>query len=304
VSADRTGRAAAGAPSGILLLDKPSGLTSNSALGRAKRLLGIRKAGHTGTLDPMASGLLVLCFGEATKVAGFLLDADKAYLAEATLGVTTDSEDAEGEVIEQRAVPQLDPVRIEAVLERFRGPIDQVPPMYSALKHQGRRLYELARQGETVERPARAITIHALTLTNWATPRLELDVRCSKGTYIRSLVRDIGQALGCGAHLSALRRTLSQPFSIDQAIGLEELETLAMDAARARLVPADQALLHLGKLELEPALAQRLRHGQTLAAIDGEPGLLRAYCNDEFLGLATLDDSGHLRAKRLLAHSV
>ncbi|AKS40997.1 tRNA pseudouridine(55) synthase TruB [Wenzhouxiangella marina] len=288
-------------PSGILLLDKPSGLGSNAALGRAKRLLGIKKAGHTGTLDPMASGLLALCFGEATKVAGFLLDADKAYLAEATLGITTDSEDAEGEVLERRPVPELDEAAIEAVLDRFRGPIEQVPPMHSALKHQGKRLYELARKGETVERPPRAVVIHALKLIGWQSPVLKLDVRCSKGTYIRSLVRDIGEALGCGAHLSALRRTLSEPFSIDKAIGLADLDGLDVDQARSLLIPPDQALLHLPAVELEAALARRLQHGQTLAGIDGEAGLVRAYGEGEFLGIATLDESGHLRARRLFA---
>ena len=229
-------------PSGILLLDKPRGLTSNAALGRAKRILGIKKAGHTGTLDPMATGLLVLCFGEATKVSGFLLDADKAYRAEATLGVTTDSEDAEGQILEERPVPDLEKAALETVLDRFRGPIDQVPPMHSALKHQGKRLYELARQGETVERPPRQVTIHSLELLDWTTPKLSLNVRCSKGTYIRSLVRDIGEVIGCGAHLSALRRTESAPFNLDNAITLETLNEMTAEEARALLLPPDQAL--------------------------------------------------------------
>ncbi|MEN1729323.1 MAG: tRNA pseudouridine(55) synthase TruB [Pseudomonadota bacterium] len=287
--------------SGILLLDKPSGITSNAALGRAKRVLGIRKAGHTGTLDPMASGLLVLCFGEATKVSGFLLDADKAYEAEATLGISTDSEDAEGEVIDQQVVPEFDLAEIEASLDAFRGPIEQVPPMHSALKHQGKRLYELARQGEVVERPPRSVVIHELTCRDWSHPKLQLDVRCSKGTYIRSLVRDLGLALGCGAHLSALRRTLSSPFDLADAITLDQLSDLDVDSARALLLPPDQAVQHFPAVHLDEAYALRLQQGQTLPDIKAAPGLVRAYYEDRFLGLAMVDEDGRLRAKRLLA---
>jgi len=301
MSDQRPGRTAAGAPSGILLLDKPSGISSNAALGRAKRVLGIRKAGHTGTLDPMASGLLVLCFGEATKVSGFLLDADKAYAAEATLGVSTDSEDAEGEVIAEHPVPELSLEDVEAALAAFRGPIDQVPPMHSALKHKGQRLYELARKGEVVERPPRAVVIHALECVDWSSPRMRLNVRCSKGTYIRSLVRDLGEALGCGAHLSALRRTLSSPFEITDAIKLDALSDLDADSARALLLPPDRAVLHFPAVQLDEDFALRLQQGQTLPGIKGEPGLVRTYRDDDFLGLATLDEDGRLRAKRLLA---
>ena len=297
----RPGRTAAGAPSGILLLDKPSGITSNTALGRAKRVLGIRKAGHTGTLDPMASGLLVLCFGEATKVSGFLLDADKAYEAEATLGITTDSEDAEGEVTAEQPVPEFSDADIEAALAGFRGPIEQVPPMHSALKHKGKRLYELARKGEVVERPPRSVVIHALEGIDWSHPKLRINVRCSKGTYIRSLVRDLGDALGCGAHLSALRRTLSSPFEVVDAITLDQLSDLDQESARARLLPPDQAVLHFPAIHLDEERALRLQQGQTLPGIEGESGLMRAYRDDHFLGLATLDDNGALRAKRLLA---
>lgn len=287
-------------PSGILLLDKPRGLTSNAALGRAKRILGIKKAGHTGTLDPMAIGLLVLCFGEATKVSGFLLDADKAYRAEATLGVITDSEDAEGQILEDRPVLDLEKAALETVLDRFRGPIDQVPPMHSALKHQGKRLYELARQGETVERPPRRVTIHALELLDWAKPILSLNVRCSKGTYIRSLVRDIGEVLGCGAHLSALRRTESAPFSLDQAITLETLDSMTADEARALLLPPDQALLHLPEVHLDPIQANRLNQGQKLAGVqEVTPGLVRVYDAIGFIGIGESDGAGHLKAKRL-----
>ncbi len=292
--------ASASLPSGILLLDKPCGLTSNAALGRAKRLLGIKKAGHTGTLDPMATGLLVLCFGEATKVSGFLLDADKAYQAEATLGVTTDSEDADGQALENLPVPDLDQSDIEKVLDRLRGPIEQIPPMHSALKHQGKRLYKLARQGETVERPPRRVTIHTLDLLDWRTPKLRLNVRCSKGTYIRSLVRDIGQLIGCGAHLSALRRTESAPFSLDLAVTLEALQRLSADEARALLLPPDQALLHLPEVQLDSIQSGRLSQGQKLAAIQNcPPGLVRVYDAIGFIGIGESDGDGHLKARRL-----
>lgn len=297
----RSGSTSATPASGILLLDKPSGMTSNAALGRAKRVVGIRKAGHTGTLDPMASGLLVLCFGEATKVSGFLLDADKAYEAEATLGITTDSEDAEGEVIAEQPVPAFGLDDIESALSAFRGPIEQVPPMHSALKHQGKRLYELARRGEVVERPPRSVVIHQLECVDWTHPRLRLNVRCSKGTYIRSLVRDLGEALGCGAHLSALRRTLSSPFDLADAITLNALSELDAESARALLLAPDQAVLHFPAIQLDEASALRLQQGQTLPGIEGEPGLVRAYLGDDFLGLATLNEDGRLRAKRLLA---
>lgn len=286
------------------MLDKPSGITSNAALGRAKRLLGIRKAGHTGTLDPMASGLLVLCFGEATKVSGFLLEADKAYRAEATLGVTTDSEDAEGQVLERRPVPELDACKIESVLDAFRGPIEQVPPMYSALKHKGKRLYKLARAGEVVERPPRSVVIHELTQLDWSTPKLSLNVQCSKGTYIRSLIRDIGEDLGCGAHLSALRRTASAPFSIERAITLDALEAADQDQSRAKLLAPDLALHHLPAVELDSVQARQLRQGQVIASVSGRTGQVRVYTSDEFVGIAELNEAKVLKPKRLFASSM
>ncbi len=301
LSADR-GAGGPAAVSGILLLDKPSGLSSNAALGRAKRVLGIKKAGHTGTLDPMASGLLVLCFGEATKVSGFLLDADKAYRAEATLGIATDSEDAEGEVISEQPVPGFQRADIEAVLARFRGSIEQVPPMHSALKHQGQRLYELARRGETVHRPPRPVTLHQLTLVEMDLPRLLLDVVCSKGTYIRSLIRDIGLQLGCGAHMSALERTASGPFRLDQAIGLDALSAMDRDAARALLHPADEALAHLPAVRLDDNASRRLLQGQRLAGVaDGDAGLVRVYAESDFIGIGERDGMGRLKARRLLS---
>lgn len=288
------------ATGGLLLLDKPVGITSNAALGRAKRIIGIRKAGHTGTLDPMASGLLVLCFGQATKVAAFLLDADKTYEAEVRLGVATDSADAEGEVIERRPVPVLDNDRIESALERFRGPIEQVPPMHSALKHDGRRLYELARRGEQVERPSRAVVIHQLDLIARDAETLRLKVTCSKGTYIRALARDLGEALACGAHLTALRRTRSAPFAIDDAIALDALESLDRDEARKRLLAADRALEGLPEVHLDPASADRIRQGQRLAGLsERHRGRVRVYEPAGFIGIGEMDGAGRLRPVRL-----
>ncbi len=287
---------------GILLLDKPVGITSNAALSRAKRIIGIKKAGHAGTLDPMASGLLVLCFGQATKVAAFLLDADKTYEAEVRLGVTTDSEDAEGKVLDRKSVPVFEEAQIEAVLERFRGPIEQVPPMHSALKHKGKRLYELARKGESVERPPRSVVIHSLELTGREEEILCLRVSCSKGTYIRSLARDIGEALGCGAHLTGLRRTASAPFDIADAVGLPALESLAPEQARALLVPPDRALEHLPALELDDQQAHRICHGQRLAGLKAvHSGLVRIYGPETFLGVGETDGMGHLKPVRLFA---
>ncbi len=287
---------------GIMLVDKPKGISSNAALSRAKRVVGIRKAGHAGTLDPMASGLLVLCFGQATKVAGFLLEADKRYLAHVQLGVSTDSEDAEGQVIDRRPVPDLDDEAVEAVLERFRGPIQQVPPMYSALKHQGRRLYELARKGEQVERPPRSVVIHQLSLIERRTERLCLDVHCSKGSYIRSLARDIGAAIGCGAHLNGLRRTASSPFDIEDAVELEAFESLTPEQARALLMPADHALKHLPAVELDEHLARRILHGQRLTALGpAHTGQVRIYGPNDFLGVGEMDGQGHLRPVRLFS---
>lgn len=288
--------------SGILLLDKPAGLSSNAALGVAKRVLGIRKAGHTGTLDPMASGLLALCFGEATKVAGFLLDSDKAYLAEVCLGVVTETDDAEGEMVEQRPVAQLQDSDIESALAPLRGPLQQVPPMYSALKQGGERLYAKARRGETVERPARSVTIHELELLSFDGQRLRLGVHCSKGTYVRSLARDLGEALGCGAHLSALRRIRSAPFDVADAVDLETLRCMDREQARALLKPADQALLSLPAIQLDELAASRLLNGQRLSG-QSQPGsgLVRVYGPQGFIGVGESDGHGGLKARRLIS---
>jgi len=284
---------------GILLLDKPRGLTSNAALSRAKRVLGIRKAGHTGALDPLATGLLPLCFGQATKVSAFLLDADKGYLAEVTLGQTTASGDAEGEVIERREVPDIDRAGLEEVLDEFRGPIDQVPPMYSALKHQGRRLHELARAGIEVERKPRRVTIHRLELLDFELPRLTLRVNCSKGTYIRSLAMDIGDRLGCGAHLTGLRRESSGPFSLADAVSLERLEKMEADEARALLLAPDSALTALPSVELAARNATDIGHGKVVS-VDALPAdQVRIYSPEGFMGIGRIDERGQLRVRRL-----
>ncbi len=249
---------------GVLLLDKPVGLSSNDALIKAKRLLNAKKAGHTGTLDPFATGLLPLCFGEATKFSQDLLEADKTYETVVHLGVKTSTADTEGEVLETREVA-VTREQIEVVLERFRGEIEQVPPMHSALKRDGKPLYEYARQGITLERQARKVTIHALELLGYEAPYLRLRVTCSKGTYIRVLGEDIGAALGCGAHLQALRRTGVGNLTLDGCVTLEQLMAVEEAQRVAMLAPVDALLSSFPAVSLPEVLAQRFLHGQRLA---------------------------------------
>jgi len=218
---------------GVILLDKPLGLSSNDALQKVRRLMRAEKAGHTGTLDPLATGLLPLCFGAATKFSQVSLEADKAYRATLKLGQTTTTGDGEGQVVQERPV-QVDDASIASACAVMTGEIDQVPPMHSALKHEGRALYEYAREGIEIERKSRRITIHAIDIVGWQGDSLTLDVRCSKGTYIRTLAADIGEALGCGAHLSALRRTETGGFSQEQCVTLEALEAMSDDERLAR----------------------------------------------------------------------
>ncbi len=289
---------------GVLLLDKPAGLSSNHALQRARRLFQAQKAGHTGTLDPMATGLLPVCFGEATKFSAHLLEADKVYRTRVALGAITDTGDAEGEVVERRAVPRLTEVDVEGVLARFRGGIDQVPPMYSALKHQGRKLYELAREGKSIERAARRVTVYDARLLALADTAFELEVRVSKGTYIRTLAEDIGQALGCGAHISALRRLATGPFTSEGMLSLDALEALPGQAEReAVLLPVDVLVDHLPRLEVDAAAARRLTHGQTARVETGELAgdeTARLYCDGAFLGLGVVAGPQEVAPKRLL----
>lgn len=254
--------------SGILVIDKPTGPTSFDVVARVRSTLKTPKVGHTGTLDPLATGVLPVCVGSATKLAGYLTEGDKTYEATVRLGESTDTQDAQGTVLQRRAVVDLTPARLEATLQRFRGPILQVPPMYSAVKIDGKRLYELARKGQEVEREPRPVTIYALELLAFGVPELRLRVRCSKGTYVRTLAHDLGEALGFGAHLTALRRTQSGPFSIGEAISLQQVVELGparREEARAWLRPLAQAFAELPTLELDAAtLARKVLHGQPL----------------------------------------
>ncbi len=275
--------------SGILVIDKPQGVTSNGILQRVKGLMGAAKAGHTGALDPLATGVLPLCFGEATKFSQVMLDSDKAYVTTAQLGVRTETGDSEGEVVDRRPVPAgLTEAAVEAVLVRFRGEIDQVPSMYSALKHKGRPLYEYAREGIEIERPARPVTIYELTLLAVREGEIDLAVKCSKGTYIRSLVEDIGEALGCGAHVTALRRTLAAGFTLADARPVEKLEALREqgESLDGLLASPDAALTMFPELRLDGQQLVSILNGQPVR-IPGHPasGLVRLFGPDRFVGL-------------------
>lgn len=294
---------------GVLLLDKPEGMSSAQALAKAKWLLNAEKAGHTGTLDPFATGLLPLCFGEATKFSSDLLDADKTYEATIRLGITTTTGDPEGEVIETRGV-NVQRDQIEAVLGSFRGPIDQIPPMYSALKRDGKPLYAYAREGKTLEREARAVTIHELELVAFASPDLQIRVRCSKGTYIRVLGEDIGRALGCGAHLIALRRISTSNLSIADGLTLASLEALSDADRKNKLLPVDSLLSELVTVVLPSVLASRFKQGQRIAlqreAVDFPAdyyGRIRVIDDGQaLLGVAQLSPEGVLQPERLISN--
>ncbi|HMK69124.1 MAG TPA: tRNA pseudouridine(55) synthase TruB [Stellaceae bacterium] len=287
---------------GVLLLDKPSGLTSNAALQRAKRLYRAEKAGHTGTLDPLASGLLPLCFGEATKFAQRLLDAPKGYVATIRFGATTTTGDAEGEPVRMRPVA-IDRASLESALKRFVGPQSQLPPMHSALKFQGRAYYDYARKGEDVPRTPRAIVVHALELVEWSSPDAVVSIACSKGTYVRVLAEDLGEALGCGAHLAALRRTATGGFRLQDALTLDALE--AMEDARrlASLLPAAALVADLPRLDVGEAQCRRLRQGQALPASGLADGDFAVFEGAAFVGLAEVSD-GIARPRRLVVERV
>ena len=290
---------------GILVLDKPRGLTSNAALQKIRWLLNAEKAGHTGSLDPLATGVLPLCFGEATKFSQYLLDADKGYETLMHLGVTTATGDAEGEVLERRDV-SVDRDALEAVLSRFRGEISQIPPMYSALKRDGQPLYKLARAGEVVEREPRSVTIGRLDLLSFEPPFARLSVACSKGTYIRTLVEDIGQVLGAGAHVAELRRTQAGPFSLDQAVSLESLEQAhaegGSEALDRFLLPADSGLEHWPLLQLSEHSSYYWLHGQPVRAPQA-PNFARVRVQDHegrFIGSGEVSDDGRIAPRRLI----
>ena len=291
---------------GILLLDKPAGLTSNAALQKVKRLYRARKAGHTGSLDPLASGLLPICLGEATKVSGFLLDADKHYWVSCRLGVRTSTADAEGEVLETRSVTDVTEARLREVMESFKGEIEQVPPMYSAVKHQGQRLYALARQGVEVEREPRRITIHAIELRDFRLPLVEIEVHCSKGTYIRTLVEDMGAALGCGAHVADLRRYGVGPYNASGMVTFEVLEDCLAREGEAGLdrllLPMESGLSQWPDVRLSVNAAFYLRQGQpVLVPHAPTAGLVRLYEGQRrFLGVGEILDDGRVAPRRLL----
>jgi len=288
--------------SGVLLLDKAAGFTSNAALQKAKWLYRAQKAGHTGTLDPFATGLLPLCLGEATKFSQFLLDADKVYRAEILLGVRTTSGDLDGEVIAERPVA-IDEAALRIALERFRGEIEQVPPMHSALKHLGRPLYEYARKGIEIERAARRVTVFDLELERFDGRSASVRVHSSKGFYVRALADDLGEALGCGAHLTGLDRLQVGPYHLEDAIALEELAELTEEQRDARLLPPDNLALDLPRLDLDLEAAWQISHGQAIWRSGLTVGeLLRLYAPDgRFLGVAEIDQDGKAAPRRLLA---
>ncbi|KFN49777.1 tRNA pseudouridine(55) synthase TruB [Arenimonas composti] len=289
---------------GILLLDKPGGLSSNQALQRARHLFRAEKGGHTGALDPLATGLLPLCFGEATKIAGLLLGARKAYAAEVVLGATTDTDDADGVVLRERPVPALDVAAVAAACRPFLGRIRQRPPIYSALKQGGEPLYAKARRGETIEVPEREVEIADIEVLAVDGPRLRLSVTCGSGTYIRSLARDLGEALGCGGHIAALRRTWVEPFTAPRMSTLDGLQALAAAgdeaALDALLLPIEAGLAGFPARVLDPADARRFAQGQVIATGDGETEVVNVTGEDGLsLGLGRIDAGGRLQPKRL-----
>ncbi len=299
---------------GVLLLDKPIGMSSNQALQAARRIFNAQKAGHTGTLDPLATGLLPLCFGEATKFAGELLDADKTYTATLSLGITTDTGDAEGREITRQAVSATQD-EVAAVIARFRGEIEQIPPMYSALKRDGKPLYEYARAGIEVERAPRKITIHKIEMLECRDEQVSIKVTCSKGTYIRTLAVDIGERLGCGAHLIALRRTETGGMSVASAITLDVLQAMCEDERNTVLLPADALIAHLPAFQLDAGVSAKVMQGRAVEcpfvcrdgvspAPTGERSDSRVRLYDDgrkFLGLGTLTDDGWCKPLRLVA---
>jgi tRNA pseudouridine55 synthase len=285
---------------GIILLDKRLGVSSNKALQEVRRLFNANKAGHTGSLDPLATGLLPLCFGEATKVSALMLDDDKRYQVTLKLGVMTDTGDAEGQIIETKPVPALSIAQIQCCLEKFTGSQAQVPPMYSALKLNGKKLYELAREGITVERAPRQITIYELHLLEATFDTLTLDVACSKGTYIRSLVEDIGHDLGCGATVTALRRSQAGQFLLENAKTIEQLSALTNDELYANLMACDKPLEKLPALHLSEQQAKAISYGQDID-IESQKSEsdYRLYADGLFLGLGEYGINGKLHPKKL-----
>jgi len=291
---------------GVVLLDKPVGMSSNIALQKVRRIFGARKAGHTGSLDPLASGLLPVCLGQATRFSGYLLDASKSYRVTGRLGERTATGDTEGEVVERCAWEQVDRASMEAALRGFRGAIEQVPPMYSALKQGGERLYRKARRGEVVERAARSIQVYELALEHWAPPEFSLELSCSKGTYVRTLVEDVARAVGSCAHVTALRRYRAGPFEAEAMLTLESLQALGEegpDRLATTLLAPDAALAELSALTLDAGDAERLQKGQEVDLPQGAggAGLVRLYGPTGFLGVGERIADSRLRVKRLMS---
>ena len=314
--------------SGILILDKPTGMSSNHALQRVKRMFGARKAGHTGALDPLATGLLPICLGEATKFSQFLLDADKRYQTIGQLGVRTDSSDADGKVVETKPCDHITLSDVDAQLPQFRGLISQVPSMFSALKYKGQPLYKLARAGKTVEVKPRQVTIHNLELLSFSNAQVEMDITCTKGTYIRSIVEDLGLALDCGAHVAKLRRLQAGPFVAEQMVTLEDLQAIIDEATKDQVVeegkwpditpafgaldkllmPSDTAVLSLNAVQLPADEIEALQQGKVIdhATDYAEFDVVRVYSLHAtpaytFIGLAEVQHEGRLKAKRLMS---
>jgi tRNA pseudouridine55 synthase len=287
---------------GVLAVDKPAGWTSHDVVGKVRRLAGLRQVGHAGTLDPMATGVLLLCLGRATRLLEYLAGQPKTYLAQVTLGAATDTFDADGEVAMRRPVPILAPEQIDAALDSFRGEIMQRPPAYSALKRDGVALYQRARAGEQVEIEPRPVTVYALDLLAFDGQTVQLRVHCGAGTYVRSIAHDLGQALGCGGHLSALRRTAIGRFSIEDTVTLEQLAEPG--ALAAALLPADEAVAHLARVDVSEAEAAHLLHGQAVPGAEVQPaGPARAYGPDgRFLGIVAFDPQRRVwRPQKMLA---
>jgi tRNA pseudouridine55 synthase len=291
---------------GVLLLDKPAGLTSNVALQKVKRLFNAKKAGHTGSLDPIATGLLPICLGEATKMSGYLLNSNKGYRVTIKLGEKTTTGDIDGDVIEARPVPAIELSYLEAVLSGFRGEIEQIPPMHSALKKDGKPLYKLAHQGIEVERKPRQVTIYKIDLLEFRRDEIDLEVLCSKGTYIRTLAEDIGEVLGCGAHVAVLRRTIVGGFELEDALTLDQLESIRNEAGSGAiddcLLPVDSALSDWPNVSLSEDMAFYLRRGQpVLVPKAPTSGLVKLYVGKhQFLGVGHILDDGRVAPKRLV----
>ena len=287
---------------GVILLDKPVGYSSNQAVQKVRWLFQARKAGHTGSLDPFATGMLPICLGEASKTAGFMLDASKTYVATAFLGRATTTGDIEGETNREMNVPNLDEARINAALSGFHGEIEQVPPMYSALKHKGQPLYKLARAGQEVTRSPRPVTIHSLELLNWTPPMLEFRVHCSKGTYIRTLAEDIAEKLGSCAHLQNLRRLVVEPFLENDMISLDQLQSLAESGSLEDcLLPVDSGLSGWPVVTLDDASRNRFCHGNPVERECAKPGLVRVYSmENKLLGIGESLPDNSLIPKRIM----